>query len=37
VIMGYKHINDLLLDPSFLLKERVEKYNNIVTKKDWFT
>ena len=34
VIMGYKYISDLLLDPSFLLKERVEKYNNIVIKKD---
>ena len=33
VIMGYKHINDLLLDPDFLLKERVEKMNNIVIKK----
>ena len=33
-IMGYKHINELLLDPSFLLKERVDKYNNIVIKKD---
>ena len=33
VIMGYKHINDLLLDPGFLLKERVEKLNNIVIKK----
>ena len=31
--MGYKHINDLLLDPGFLLKERVEKLNNIVIKK----
>ena len=34
VIMVYKHINDLSLDPSFLLKERVEKYNDIVIKKD---
>ena len=33
VIMGYKHINDLLLGPGFLLKERVEKLNNIVIKK----
>ena len=33
VIMGYTHINDLLLDPGFLLKERVEKLNNIVIKK----
>ena len=32
VIMGYTHINDLLSDPAFLLKERVEKYNNIVIK-----
>ena len=33
VIMGYKHINDLLMDPGFLLKERAEKLNNIVIKK----
>ena len=33
VIMGYVHINDLLLDPTFMLKERVEKYGNIVIKK----
>ena len=33
VIMGYTHINDLLLDPDFLLKERVEKTKNIVIKK----
>ena len=33
VIMGNKHINDLLLDPGFLLKERVEKLNNMVIKK----
>ena len=25
VIMGYTHINDFLLDPTFLLKENVEK------------
>jgi len=37
VIMAYKHINDLLLDLSFLLKERVEKFNNIVIKKDGST
>ena len=30
--MGYKHINDLLLDPDFLLKGRVEKMSNIVIK-----
>ena len=33
VIMGYKHINDLLLDPGFLFKEHVEILNNIVIKK----
>jgi hypothetical protein len=33
VIMGYTHINELLLDPDFLLKERVEKRTNIVIKK----
>ena len=33
VIMGYVHINDLLLDPDFLLKERVEKLHNIVIRK----
>ena len=33
VIMGYVHINDLLLDPNFKLKERVEKLNNIVIRK----
>jgi hypothetical protein len=33
VIMGYTHINELLLDPDFLLKERVEKRANIVIKK----
>ena len=32
VIMGYTHINNLLLDPTLLLKERVEKSNNIVIK-----
>ena len=32
-IMGYVHINDLLLDPDFLLKERVEKLHNIVIRK----
>lgn len=32
VIMGYRHINDLLLDPNFMLKERVEKNSNIVIK-----
>ena len=31
--MGYVHINDLLLDPTFMLKEHVEKYGNIVIKK----
>ena len=25
VIMGHRNINDLLLDPDFLIKERVEK------------
>ena len=33
VIMGYVHINDLLLDPNLKLKERVEKLNNIVIRK----
>ena len=33
VIMGYVHINDLLMDPDFLLKERVENSMNIVTRK----
>ena len=28
--MRYIHINDLLLDPTFPLKERVENRNNIV-------
>ena len=32
VIMGYRHINDLLMDPNFMLKERVEKNTNIVIK-----
>jgi len=30
VIMGKVHINDLLLDPNFKIKERVEKVSNIV-------
>ena len=30
VIMGYTHINDLLLDKEFLLKERVEKLNIVI-------
>lgn len=30
VIMGYKHINDLLLDPTFPLKERVEIRDGIM-------
>ena len=30
--MGYKHINSLLLDPDFLLKERVEKMNIVIKK-----
>ena len=30
VIMGYIHINDLLLDPTFPLKERVENRDKIV-------
>jgi hypothetical protein len=33
VILGYTHINELLLDPDFLLKECVEKRTNIVIKK----
>ena len=33
VIMGYEHINELLLDPDFLLKELVEKLSNSVIKK----
>ncbi len=30
VIMGYRHINELLLDPTFPLKERVENRDRIV-------
>ena len=30
--MGHRHINDLLLDPDFLIKERVEKTSKIVVK-----
>jgi hypothetical protein len=30
VIMGYKHVNELLLDPTFPLKERVENRDKIV-------
>lgn len=30
VIMGYVHINDLLLDKNFPLKERVEKMNIVI-------
>ena len=33
VIMGTVHINDLLLDPDFQIKERVEKVSQIVIKK----
>ena len=33
MIMWYKHINDLLLDPDFLLKEHVEKLCNILMRK----
>ena len=33
VIMGKVHINDLLLDPDFKIKERVEKVSKIVIKK----
>jgi hypothetical protein len=33
VIMGYVHINDLLLDPSFPLKERVENRDGIMIEK----
>ena len=33
VIMGKTHINDLLLDPDFKIKERVEKMSKIVIKK----
>ena len=32
VIMGKVHINDLLLDPNFKIKERVEKMSKIVIK-----
>ena len=30
VIMGYTHVNKLLLDPEFSLKERVEKLNIMI-------
>ena len=30
VIMGYTHINDLLFDPEFSLKERVKKINIMI-------
>ena len=33
VIMGKTHINDLLLDPDFKIKERVEKVSKIMIKK----
>ena len=33
VIIGKVHINDLLLDPDFKIKERVEKVSKIVIKK----
>ena len=33
VIMGKVHINDLLLDPDFKIKERVEKVSKIVIRK----
>ena len=33
VIMGKTHINDLLLDPDFKIKERVEKVSKVVIKK----
>lgn len=33
VIMGKTHINDLLLDPNFKVKERVEKVSKIMIKK----
>ena len=33
VIMGKTHINDLLLDPDFQIKERVEKGSKIMIKK----
>ena len=33
VIMGNVHINDLLLDPDFKIKERVEKVSKIVIRK----
>ena len=33
VIMGKVHINDLLLDPNFKIKERVEKVSKIVIRK----
>ena len=34
VIMGYTHINDILLDPDFLLKEPVENMNIMIKKSD---
>ena len=33
VIMGKTHINDLLLDPDFKIKERVKKVSKVVIKK----
>ena len=33
VIMGKTHINDLLLDPDFKIKERVEKVSKIMITK----
>ena len=33
VIMGKTHINDLLLDPDFKIKERVEKVSKVAIKK----
>lgn len=32
VIMGYMHINELLLDPDFLIKERVRNMNIVIKK-----
>ena len=34
VIMGYTHINDLLLDDDFMLKERVENLNIVIKKQN---
>ena len=33
--MGYKNINDLLLDPTFPLKERVENRDGIIFENVW--